>query len=382
MKTNEVKLIPIVQLKQNKSKENRSSSIMKIGAEYKWKKGYTGKGVVVAVIDTGCAINHADLKNNIIGGYNFTEEYDGDITIFEDTNGHGTHVAGIIAGSKNGTGIVGVAPDAKLLILKALNRYGGGSISSVVEAIHYAIDWRGPMGEKVRVISLSLGTKTPDPDLHAAIKRAVANNILVVAASGNDGDGDTKTNEHRYPGAFEEVVEVGAINKENKVSVFSNTNEFVDLYAPGEDIYSSYLNNSYATLSGTSMATPHVSGAIALLIEEYEKLLEKELNETEIFQLLMKHTTPINTKENTKIYVLNLKKNPIVSVNEQESTKKLNREMLLKCFCEARKTQAFFTKCLDENSTEEEKEFIAELVKEYAKTSNKILEYCGINFKK
>lgn len=138
MKTNEVKLIPIVQLEQ--SEENRSSSVMEIGAEYKWKKGYTGKRVVVAVIDTGCAINHPDIKRNIIGGYNFTEEYGGDITIFEDTNGHGTHVAGIIAGSKNGSGIVGVAPDAKLLILKALNQYGSGSINSVVEAIHYAID--------------------------------------------------------------------------------------------------------------------------------------------------------------------------------------------------------------------------------------------------
>lgn len=379
METNEVKLIPIIQLKQ--PEENRSSSIIEIGAEYKWKKGYTGKGIVVAVIDTGCAINHSDLKNNIIGGYNFTEEFGGDITIFEDTNGHGTHVAGIIAGSKNGTGIVGVAPDAKLLILKALNQYGSGSINSVVEAIHYAIDWRGPIGEKVRVISLSLGTKKPDPNLHAAIKRAVANNILVVAASGNDGDGNTKTNEYRYPGAFEEVIEVGAINKEHKVAVFSNTNEFIDLYAPGENIYSSYLNNRYAILSGTSMATPHVSGAIALLIEEYEKLLKKELNETEIFQLLMKHTTPINTKENTEIYILNLKKKAIVSANDHKSTKKLNQEMLLKCFCEARKTQAFFTKCLDENSTEEEKEFIAELVQEYAKTSKKILEFCGITKK-
>jgi len=135
-------------------------------------------------------------------------------------------------------------------------------------------------------------------------------------------------------------------------------------------------------LTGTSIATPHVSGAIALLIEEYEKLLKKELNEMEIFQLLMEHTTPINTMENTKINVLNLKKNPIVSVNENENTKKINQEMLLKCFCEARKTQAFFTKCLDENSTEEEKEFIAELVKEYAKTSKKILEFCGIDLKK
>jgi major intracellular serine protease len=223
MKENEVKLLPfnlskITSSAEKFAEENISPNILDIGSQYKWSRGYTGKGVVIAVIDTGCETSHPDLKDRIIGGYNFTEEHGGDISIIEDTNGHGTHVAGIIAGSKNGRGIVGVAPNAKLLILKVLDRTGSGSINSLVEAIHYAIDWRGSAGERVKVISLSLGLKKPDSNLYEAIKRAVAHNISVVAAAGNDGDGNIETNEYRYPGAYKEVIEVGAINKLNEIA--------------------------------------------------------------------------------------------------------------------------------------------------------------------
>jgi major intracellular serine protease len=378
MKKNEVNLLPINLLEITSSEENPPSNILDIGSRYKWSQGYTGKGVVVAVIDTGCDTNHPDLKDRIIGGYNFTEEYGGDISIFEDTNGHGTHVAGIIAGSINGKGIVGVAPNAKLLILKVLDQFGSGSINSLVEAIHYAVDWRGPAGERVKIISLSLGSKNPSSDLYDAVKRAVAHDISVVAASGNDGDGNIETNEYRYPGAYKEVIEVGAINKLNEIAYFSNTNESVDLYAPGVKINSAYLKNGYAVLSGTSMATPHVAGAIALLIEEYEGLFRRELKEIEIYQLLMEHTTPIKVSRNKEIYLLNLEKKQHSKKEGKMEMETRNREMLLKCFCEARKTQAFFTKCLDENSSNEEREFLLELVKESAKTSNKIMDFCKI----
>jgi major intracellular serine protease len=378
MKKNEVNLLPINLLEITSPEENPPSNIIDIGSQYKWSRGYTGKGVVVAVIDTGCDTNHPDLKDRIIGGYNFTEEYGGDISIFEDTNGHGTHVAGIIAGSINGKGIVGVAPDAKLLILKVLDQFGSGSINSLVEAIHYAVDWRGPAGERVKIISLSLGSKNPSSDLYDAVKRAVAHDISVVAASGNDGDGNIETNEYRYPGAYKEVIEVGAINKLNEIAYFSNTNESVDLYAPGVKINSAYLKNGYAVLSGTSMATPHVAGAIALLIEEYEGLFRRELKEIEIYQLLMEHTTPIKVSRNKEIYLLNLEKKQNSKREGGKEMETRNREMLLKCFCEARRTQAFFTKCLDENSSNEEREFLLELVKESAKTSNKIMKFCEI----
>lgn len=314
MKKNEVRLLPFNYSKILSSSKNIPPeetippNILDIGSQYKWSHGYTGKGVVVAVLDTGCETSHPDLKDRIIAGYNFTEEHGGDISIIEDTNGHGTHVAGIIAGSKNGIGIVGVAPNAKLLILKVLDQSGRGSINSLVEAIHYAIDWRGSAGERVKVISLSLGSKIPDSNLYEAVKRAVGHNISVVAASGNDGDGNIETNEYRYPGAYKEVIEVGAINKLNEIAYFSNTNESVDLYAPGVSIYSSFLDNGFASLSGTSMVVPHVAGAIALLIEEYEDLLGRELNEMEVYQLLMEHTEPVRVSHNKEIYLLNLKK--------------------------------------------------------------------------
>lgn len=379
MRKYETKLLPVDLLSTTVQVEDTPSNILAVGSETKWNRGFTGKGVVIAVLDTGIDTNHPDLKERIIGGYNFTNDHGGDIRIIEDMNGHGTHVAGTIAGSMNGKGIVGVAPDAKLLILKVLDHKGSGSIRSLIDAINYAVDWRGPDGEKVRIISLSLGTKFPNADLYDVVKRAVNHNISVVVASGNDGDGNIDTNEYRYPGAYEEVIEVGAINEINEIANFSNTNETVDLYAPGVDINSSFLDQGYAVLSGTSMAAPHVTGAIALLIEEYESMLGREVNEMEAYELLMKHTTRVEVISNKNIQILNLK-------NKQQSIREVgvnmeikNRDMLLKCYCEARKTQAFFTKCLDENSSEEEREFILELVKESAKTSRKIREFCEIS---
>jgi major intracellular serine protease len=164
----------------------------------------------------------------------------------------------------------------------------------------------GLNNEKVRVISLSLGIKKDVPKLHEAIKRAISNNVSVIASSGNDGDGNATTAEYRYPGAYPEVIVVGAANNERDIAHFSNTNEFVDIYAPGVGIYSSYKNGEYKVLAGTSMAAAHVSGAIALLIEEYEHILSRKLNEDEVFKLLMKHTTIVDTDMDVLITVLDL----------------------------------------------------------------------------
>lgn len=371
MNNGEIKLIPNKLVSVNDVEKKIPENIKKVGSQHKWNQGITGKGIVIAVIDTGCELNHPDLSDRIIGGYNFTEEYGGDVSIFLDKNGHGSHTAGIIAASNKNSEvdkIVGIAPDAKLLILKALNKTGSGTIKNLIEAIHYAIDWRGSLQERVRVISLSLGTRKPTEALHKAVKRAVAYGIPVVVASGNDGDGDLNTNEYRYPGAFEEVIEIGAVDENDEIAHFSNTNEFLDLYAPGVNINSTYLNREFAVLSGTSMAAAHVSGAIALLIEEYEGKLRQSMSEKEIYDVLMNHTKII-TQDGIKKHILSL------SVKGENKIMK-NREMLLKCFCEARKTQAYFTKCLDEQSTKAEKDFILDLIKESAKTSNKIREFC------
>lgn len=288
---NEVYTLPNKAINISSPRDKVPLNIYQINAHKKWEMGCKGKNVITAVLDTGCAINHPDLKDRIIGGFNFSDDSLGNINIYEDFNGHGTHVSGIIAGSSNGFGIVGVAPQSKILVVKVLNKYGTGSIENLVDGVHYAIDWEGPNGEKVDIISLSLGLKTTDDLLHESIKRAVHLGIPVVAASGNDGDGKRKTSEYRFPGSYPEPIVVGAIDKNRKIAVFSNTNEYVDLYAPGLSVYSSYLNEQYKILSGTSMAAPHVSGALALLIQEIRMKCNKNPSGVEIEKLLLKNTT-------------------------------------------------------------------------------------------
>ncbi|MFC3885778.1 S8 family peptidase [Bacillus songklensis] len=263
-----------------------------------WENGASGDGVIVAVIDTGCDVNHPDFESQIIGGYNFTTDYDGDVDNFSDNNGHGTHVCGTIAAIENNQGVVGVAPKVKLLVLKVLTESGEGTLEAVTEAIDYAINWRGPNQEEVRIMSMSLGSSVDDPVLHETIKRAVAQNILVVCAAGNAGDGEYTSDEYEYPGSYPEVVQVGSVNLQGEISDFSNSNLEVDLVAPGEGILSTYLNGEYAKLSGTSMATPHVSGAAALLLEQYERTSGKKMTESELYGTLIKRTVPIDSSRN------------------------------------------------------------------------------------
>lgn len=246
-----------------------------------------GKGITVAVLDTGCDLNHPDLKDRIIGGYNFTTDDKGNPLLYKDYNGHGTHVAGTIAASLNSSGVAGVAPEANLLILKVLGKNGSGQYDWIIKAIQYAID------QKVDIISMSLGGPSDVKELHDVIIEAVKQNILVVCAAGNDGDGQDSTDERGYPGCYNEVISVGAVDLELESSPFSNSNNEVDVVAPGEKVTSTYLNGKYATLSGTSMATPHVSGALALLKILSNAAFERNLTEPELYSQLIKRTVPL-----------------------------------------------------------------------------------------
>lgn len=261
-------------------------------AEYMWKKGYYGKDVVIAIIDTGCDSKHPDLQGRIIEGKNFTTDDNSNPSIYEDYNGHGTHVAGIICANNKIKGAVGIAPQAKLLILKALDKNGSGSYQGLINALNYAID------KKVDIISMSLGGPNDLPGLHDVIVKAINQNIVVVCAAGNRGDNNYATQELDYPGSYEEVIEVGAIDQNKKPAFFSNSNQYVDLLAPGVQILSTYKNQSYATLSGTSMATPYVSGALALLIEWSKKEYGRRLSESELYGQLIKCTNSINFSRN------------------------------------------------------------------------------------
>lgn len=269
-----------------------NDSVFLIQADKFWKRGSFGNGSIVAVLDTGCDTDHEALRESIIDVRNFTSDYLYDPYNVQDGNGHGTHVAGIIAANnKNYT--IGVAPQAKLVILKTLTNQGKGSVNTLIQAIYYAVNWRGLNGEKINILTMSLGSKTNNPLLHEAIRYAVVHNISIVVSTGNEGDGK-KSEELSYPGAYNEVIAVGSVNNQKKISYFSNTNKEVDLVAPGEVIYSTYLNNSYKTLSGTSMAAPFVAGALALIKEENEKRLNRPLSETELYALLIKSTEHLN----------------------------------------------------------------------------------------
>jgi major intracellular serine protease len=240
-------------------------NIKLMGFQHLWKE-CSGKGVVVAVIDSGCDVNHPDLKANIIGGMNLVDGQS--ISDIRDENGHGTHVAGIIAA--NGR-IRGGAPDAKLLIIKVFDASGQCSTDRVIRALDYAVNWRGPNGEKVDVINMSLGGPDHHPLLAAAVRKAFASGMLVVCAAGNSGDGNDSTIELDYPAAYPETLSVGAIKHNFAACYFTNTNDHVEVAAPGEDIVSTYINSSYANMSGTSMACPHVAAFAACVIEKFVK---------------------------------------------------------------------------------------------------------------
>jgi len=314
----EMKLIPYRVEQVLEAAGETPQGVELVQAPAVWQESRMGEGVVVAVIDTGVQADHPDLKGRIIDGRNFTTDYNGDPHQFSDNNGHGTHVAGTIAANNDENGVVGVAPKAKILALKVLTADGSGQYQWIIDAINYAVDWKGPNGEKVGVISMSLGGPDDDEDLHNAIKKAVANGIPVVVAAGNDGDDDDRTPEYSYPGDYNEVIQVGAIDFNLKLAPFSNTNDEIDLVAPGVNILSTFPTNRYAVLSGTSMATPHVSGAVALLINATKDYFGRNLTEAELYAQLVKRTFPLGLSgqaEGNGLVYLNLVEKIRESIN-------------------------------------------------------------------
>jgi trimeric autotransporter adhesin len=250
-----------------------------VNAPEAWARGYRGQGIIVAVVDTGVDYNHTDLDANIwtntreIAGNGIDDDRNGYIDDVHgwdfvqgdndamDVQGHGTHVAGTIAAENNGVGNTGVAYGARIMPVRVLGDNGSGSFVDIARGIRYAAD------NGARVINLSLGGGSGSPEMDAAINYAAQRGAVVVMASGNDGAAAPG-----YPARLATTtgIAVGAVDRFKQAATFSNaagTNSAMQyVVAPGVDIYSTQLGGGYRLLNGTSMATPHVAGVVALML--------------------------------------------------------------------------------------------------------------------
>ncbi|GGE19268.1 subtilisin E [Marinithermofilum abyssi] len=215
---------------------------------------YAGSGVRVGIIDTGIDLDHPDLKANIAGGINLVNTGRKP----NDNNGHGTHIAGIVAAVNNKIGVVGVAPAARLYAIKAFDARGAATITNIIRGIEWGID------SGMDILNMSFGSRTGTPALIDAVNAANRRGIVCVAAAGNEGNASGTGDNVSFPGRIPAAVAVAALNRNNKRASFSSTGSSVDIAAPGVNIFSTYSNGKYAILSGTSQATPHVSGVAAV----------------------------------------------------------------------------------------------------------------------
>ncbi|HZI20030.1 MAG TPA: S8 family serine peptidase [Pyrinomonadaceae bacterium] len=265
-----------------------------ISAVAAWAKTRGSDEVVVAVLDSGVDYSHPDLVENMWVRPDHLDPYfDDELGAFDDfngysavaasrdpmdENGHGTHVAGIVgARGNNGLGVTGVNWNVRIMPLKFMGRGGFGTTKDAIEAINYAVG-RRKAGVNVRVINASWGSRTKSKALEDAIAAAGREGILFVAASGNDGaDADRRPH---YPSSYDlpNVLSVAAMNRRDELASFSNYGaRSVHLAAPGAEILSTWLGDSFEEHSGTSMATPVVAGVAALVLSVEPDLGVKEL---------------------------------------------------------------------------------------------------------
>ncbi|NDI33703.1 S8 family peptidase [Chengkuizengella sediminis] len=230
-----------------------------------WDLSKGSNQIIVAVIDTGVDLNHPDLQGQLLEGANFVDEEAQPL----DDVGHGTHVAGIISAKvDNSEGIAGMSWYNKILPIKVLDSTGAGSTYAVAQGVIWATD------QGAKVINMSLGNYAETQFLHDAIKYAYDKDVVLIAATGNDN-----TNQPGYPAAYPEVIAVSATDESSNKAEFSNFGDYLDVMAPGVSIPSTYPDKQYAALSGTSMASPHVSALAAMIRSINPKLKNVEVME-------------------------------------------------------------------------------------------------------
>ncbi|MET1179961.1 S8 family serine peptidase [Peribacillus simplex] len=238
----------------------------KLGTNAAWTKTMGSKELIVAIIDDGIDRNHEDLKGKIVNAYDTIKNRKHIVP----KGAHGTHIAGIIAGSaNNGIGGTGVAPNVKLM---PINVFDGeyANTADIIEAIHYAVQ------QKANIINMSLGDTSYSEAFNKAVQEAYKKGVLIVAAAGNEGDMG-KNVQRVYPAAFSHVISVAATDSRDRRPSYSNYHSTVDIAAPGDDILSTLPYGRYGWMSGTSMATPMVAGVAALIWSNEPKLNKSEV---------------------------------------------------------------------------------------------------------
>ena len=268
----------VVRIANGMNKEIIDYGVRMVGAPLEW--GETeGEGVRVGIIDTGVDADHVELKNRIKEGINFSG---GSRDAFYDDNGHGTHIAGIIAAERNGVGIIGVAPKADLYVAKAFGKDG----KTDYEAIEKSVRW---LWEKnVDVINMSFSSDYTSASYRSLIWDTHRRGISIICAAGNEGEmGD---NTIGYPANYPETVAVSAVDINKHIADFSSRGSAAEICAAGIDVYSAYPGGRYALLSGTSMACPVITGAVAILQAKGYLRYGRRLTPNEIRLLLNIYT--------------------------------------------------------------------------------------------
>lgn len=242
------------------------------GTDRAWAVQRGSADVVVAVIDSGIDGTHPEFAGRLLPGYDFSEKEPrpgGNV----DGYGHGTHVAGVIgAAAGNGIGIAGIAPGCKLMPVRIFNNWGHTTTGGATAAVIWAVN------NGAKVINASWGSTLVNQASHDAYQYALDQDVVFVAAVGNSGKNDSKS----YPGASPGVIGVSATNADDRWASFSTWGDWVSLAAPGEGILSTYplsKGNGYRIMQGTSMASPLVAGAAALVRSQYPQLTQAQIKE-------------------------------------------------------------------------------------------------------
>ncbi|MFS0724737.1 S8 family peptidase [Paenibacillus sp. 1P07SE] len=258
----EVALLGTVQKRSVGADKGIPWGVQHVRAPYAWSRT-TGHRIKIGVIDTGVDFGHPDLAGSLARGINLLSRGSAP----HDDNGHGTHIAGTIAAANQPKGMIGVAPRSIVHPVKAFDHNGSAYVSDIILGIEWCVR------NRLHIINMSFGMKNRSKALLGAVNHAYHAGIVIVASSGNDG----KRKSIDYPARYPQTISVGATNRLRRIAPFSNRGSYIDIYAPGDKIHSAWLKGAYHEMSGTSMATSHVSGAIALLLAERPGLAPAEI---------------------------------------------------------------------------------------------------------